>query len=99
MATLTRTGAQVPLSISVSAYLSQRFIQPIPTKDGKVLRTVREAREYMLALPAGRASREQWQQTAKLLLDEAPVYALSQQIQLALLYDGKLDSRAMEAHE
>ena len=38
--------------------VSQKLTRPIPTKDGGTLRTVRDAREYMLALPDGRALRE-----------------------------------------
>ena len=33
------------------AYLRQKLTQPLPTKDGAVLRTIGEAANYMLALP------------------------------------------------
>jgi hypothetical protein len=33
------------------AYLSQKLTQPLPTKDGAVLRTIGEAANYVLALP------------------------------------------------
>src|SRR3979411_2950802 len=33
------------------AYLRQKLTQPLPTKDGAVLRTIGEAAHYMLALP------------------------------------------------
>jgi hypothetical protein len=33
------------------AYLSQKLAQPLPTKDGGVLRTIGEAAAYTLALP------------------------------------------------
>jgi len=35
-------------------YLSQKLTQPLPTKDGGTLRTVLDARTYMLALSKGR---------------------------------------------
>jgi hypothetical protein len=38
-----------------SAYLSQKLSQPLPTKDGGVLRTIGEAAAYMLALPVEHA--------------------------------------------
>jgi hypothetical protein len=37
-----------------AAYLSQKLAQPLPTKDGGVLRTIGEAVTYMLALPRDR---------------------------------------------
>jgi hypothetical protein len=38
-----------------SRYLSQKLAEPVPTTDGGVLRTIAEARDYMLALPHKRA--------------------------------------------
>ena len=35
------------------AYLSQKLTRPIPTKEGGTLRTILDARAYMLALPSG----------------------------------------------
>jgi hypothetical protein len=83
--------------MSSPAYLSQNLTRPILTKDGETLRTIREARDYMLALPDGRALREQWQVAANMIIEHASVPALSRQIELALLYEGKLDIAAMEA--
>jgi hypothetical protein len=34
------------------AYLSQKLAQPLPTKDGSVLRTIGEAADYILAAPS-----------------------------------------------
>jgi hypothetical protein len=73
------------------AYLSQKLTRPIPTKDGGTLRTVAEAREYMLGLSKSRELRAQWQRAAELLLAEADVADFSRQVQLALFYDAKLD--------
>jgi hypothetical protein len=66
------------------AYLSQKLTRPVPTKDGGLLRTIAEARDYMLALPDHRELRQSWQRAAELLLAQADVILVSQQIQLAL---------------
>jgi hypothetical protein len=71
-------------------YLSQKLTRPIVAKDGGTLRTVLDARTYMLALSKDREHRAQWQRAAELLLAEADVDALSRQIELALFYDAKL---------
>jgi hypothetical protein len=55
------------------------------------VRTVLDARTYMLALSKGREVRAQWQRAAELLLAEAPVADFSKQIELALFYNAKLD--------
>ena len=58
------------------AYLSQKLVQPLPTKEGVILRTVGEAANYVLALPPERAEhRNRWRHAAKLLLDQADVAA------------------------
>ena len=44
-------GAYVP---AVSPYLSEKLTRPLVTKDGRTLRTVLDARAYMLALPKHR---------------------------------------------
>jgi hypothetical protein len=72
-------------------YLSQKLTRPLYTKDGGTLRTVIDARTYMLALSKIRERRAQWQRAAELLLAEADVADLSRQIELALFYDAKLD--------
>jgi hypothetical protein len=77
------------------AYLSKKLTRPLPTKDGGTLRTVAEARTYMLGLSKARELRAQWQRAAELLLAEADVADFSKQIELALFYDAKLDVAAM----
>jgi hypothetical protein len=77
------------------AYLSKKLARPLSTKDGGTLRTVAEARTYMLGLSTARELRAQWQRTAELLLAEADVGAFSKQVELALFYDAKLDVAAM----
>jgi hypothetical protein len=76
-------------------YLSRKLIQPLRTKDGGTLRTVFDARTYILALSKQRETSAQWQRAAAMLLEQADVVDLSSQIQLALFYDGKLDLAAL----
>jgi hypothetical protein len=79
-----------------SAYLSEKLSQPLPTKDGGVLRTIGEAAAYMLALPVEHAEGcARWRHAAQLLLDQAEVAAVSRQVHLALFYDAQLDIGAM----
>ena len=68
---------------------------PSRPKDGGTLRTVLDARAYMLRLSKDRERSARWQRAAQLLLARADVGAVSRQLELALLYDGKLDVRAM----
>jgi hypothetical protein len=82
-------GAYVP-AVS-SAYLSRKLTRPLVTKDGGTLRTVLDARAYMLALPKHRETSARWQYAAELLLDGADVADFSKQVELALFYDAKLD--------
>jgi hypothetical protein len=53
-----------------SVYLSQKLTRPLP-KDGGTLRTVAEARTYMIGLPKQRALQTRWQRVAGLILEEA----------------------------
>jgi hypothetical protein len=55
------------------AYLSRKLTRPLPTKDGGTLRTVLDARAYMLGLSKDRERRTQWQHAAELLLAQADV--------------------------
>ena len=73
------------------AYLSKKLIQPVPTKDGGTLRTIREAWEYMAAISKEREQRRHWQHVRKMILEEVDVAAISWQLRLAVLKDAKLD--------
>src|SRR5262249_11645359 len=57
--------------------------------------TVLDARAYMLRLSKDRERSARWQRVAQLLLAKADVGTVTRQLELALLYDGKLDVRAM----
>jgi hypothetical protein len=71
-------------------YLSRKLSRPIPIKDGGMLRTVLDARSYMLGLSKDRELCPRWQRACELLLAEAEVAALSKAVELALFYDAKL---------
>ena len=71
-------------------YLPRKLTRPIRTKDSGALRTVLDARTYMLALSKDREHRAQWQRAAELLLAEADVAAFSTQVELALFMEAKL---------
>ena len=93
---LLATPAQVCAMSLPAAYLSQNLTQPLPSKDGGVLRTIGEAANYMLALPPARGERcQRWRQATKLILEQADVAAVSHQVHLALFYDAQLDIKAM----
>ena len=88
--------AQICAMSLPAAYLSQNLTQPLPSKDGGVLRTIGEAANYMLALPPARGERcQRWRQATKLILEQADVAAVSHQVHLALFYDAQLDIKAM----
>jgi hypothetical protein len=78
------------------AYLSQKLDQPLPTKDGGTLRTVADARAYMLGLSKQRELQTRWQRVAELIL-EADIGAVSRQLELALFMDANLDVAKMPA--
>ena len=77
------------------AYLKSKLIPPIATKDGGVLRTVEDARAYMLRLSKGRGQRWHWQQVRELIDQEADVDAVTWKLRLAILKDAKLDLTAL----
>jgi signal transduction histidine kinase len=52
-------------------YLSKKLTRPLPTKDGGKLRTVADARTYMLGLSKQRELQTRWQRVAGLVLEEA----------------------------
>ena len=76
-----------------SEYLSEKLTPyPLPTKDGGVLRTIGDARAYVQALSKTRKSRAHWKRASLLLQEEVGAAALTLQVQVALVMDGKLDN-------
>jgi hypothetical protein len=64
------------------AYLPQKLTRPLVTKDGGTLRTVLDARAYMLALSKDREHSARWQRAAELLLTQADVTDFSTAVEL-----------------
>ena len=64
---------------------------PLPTKDGGLLRTIGDARAYMLALSEERELRDHWKPAYRLLVHGARAAPLTLQVYVALLKDGQLD--------
>ena len=78
-------------------YLSQNLDCPLPTKAGGILRTLRDAVEYMTATGEQREARQHWQRAAKLILSKADVMSVSRSLELALFMDANLDVSKVQA--
>ena len=72
-------------------YLSQKVDRPLPTKDGGILRTIRDACDYMTGICKQRELRQHWQRVCKLILAKEDVLTVSRALELALFMDAKLD--------
>jgi hypothetical protein len=95
------TSVQVPLGPMQMAfshdYLAEQLTpHPLPTRDGGVLRTIGDARAYMLALSKEREWRDHWKDAYRLLVVGADAAALTRQVHVALSRDGQLDVEAFE---
>jgi hypothetical protein len=64
---------------------------PLPIKGGDILRTIQDARAYMLTLGPHREMRNHWQYACQLLMEEADVEVVTWQLHRALFMDGKFD--------
>ena len=78
------------------AYLSKKLSYPLPTKGGDVLRTIRDAQDYLLTLSSHRQTRNHWQHVCQLMLEEADVETVTSQLQRALFMDSDLDIAAFQ---
>ena len=56
-----------------------------------LLRTIRDACDYMTGMGKQRELRSHWQRACKLILAKADVMTVSRALELALFYDAKLD--------
>jgi hypothetical protein len=66
--------------------------RPVVVKGGPTLRTLREARDFVLAQPDEIQLRRSWQRAAELLLaavDGADVEAVTKQVELALFLEAR----------
>jgi hypothetical protein len=91
----TKTQGYILFVMDTPAVSRAYLRESDPTPHGGTLRTVLDARAYMLRLSKDWERSARWQRAAKLLVAKADVGAVSRQLELALLYDGKLDVRAM----
>lgn len=71
-------------------FKSRNLPEPLRTKDGQTIATTGEARDYALALPESLSARRDWQHLAGLLLNNAPVAEIGEQLRLALFQSGRL---------
>jgi hypothetical protein len=95
------TNVQIPLGPMQMGfspdYLAEQLTPyPLPTKDGGMLRTIGDARAYMLALSKEREWRDHWKEAYRLLVVGGGAAALTRQVHLALSRDGQLDVGAFE---
>jgi hypothetical protein len=72
-------------SIRVARYQGKNWF--LPTKDGGILRTIRDACNYMTGIGKQRELRSHWQRACKLILAKEDVLTVSR----ALFYDAQLD--------
>jgi hypothetical protein len=70
-------------------YLSQKLDRPLPTKDGGILRTIRDACDYMTCMGKKRELQTHWQRLAKLILAKEDVLTVSRALELALFMDAR----------
>jgi hypothetical protein len=66
---------------------------PLLTKDGGLLRTIGNARAYMLALSKEREWQDHWKAAYRLLVQGAAAELLTRQVRLALSRDGELQAK------
>ena len=76
------TKVQIPLGSTQMVfspdYLAEQLTPyPLPTKDAGVLRTIGDARAYMLALSKEREWRDHWKDAYRLLVEGASAAALT----------------------
>jgi hypothetical protein len=73
-------------------YFAKKLTLSLPTKDGGVVRPVRDVDAYLEALPNTRRLQVHWQHAKRLLLrgNRHHVAALTQRVQVALFLDGQL---------
>ena len=73
---------------------SDKLTRPVrDMREDITLRTRHDARLYMAELPEHRAIETQWQIATKLLLDGAGAEVLTTAIELALMYEARLDMK------
>ena len=86
------------LSAMTPEYLAKPLTPfPLPTTDGWMLRTIGDTGAYILALPKRRKRLAHWEQVRRLIVKQAGVATVTQQVHHALSKDDKLDVFAFES--
>src|SRR3954467_9026687 len=79
-------------------YLAQPLTPfPLPTTDGGMLRTIGDTGAFILALPKRRKRLAHWEQVRRLIVKQAGVATVTQQVHHALSKDDKLDVCVFES--
>jgi hypothetical protein len=76
-----------------TAYLVRQLTRSLATTDGGTLVTIGDAYMYMTGIPEDRQLSETWQRIRQLMLKGVPPAELTDQLQIALFMDAKLDFR------
>ena len=74
-------------------YLLNKLVLPLPIKGGGLLRTVDDARAYVLALPS--PAQPEWELAWTLISKEADIPAVTRQVLIALLLADQLDLKVL----
>ena len=101
---LLPVGHWCPVGNAVGMFSPGYLAEPLtpyslPTKDGGLLRTIGDARAYMVALSEERAWRAHWKPAYRLLVHGAGAAPLTLQVYVALLKDGQLDLEETRPHD
>jgi hypothetical protein len=72
-------------------YLSQALDRPLLSLHGGILRTIRDACDYMTGMDKKRELRTHWQRACMLILAKEDVLTVSRALELALFMGAKLD--------
>jgi len=73
------------------ACLAAKLVEPLPTTDDGVLRTIGDAVAYRTGMSKHREVKQAWQHACRLILSRADAEAITHQLSLTPFMDSKLD--------
>ena len=88
-----RAGHALRSVVRPTSYLLKKLVLPLPIKGGGLLRTVDDARAYVLALPS--PVQPEWELAWTLISREADIPAVTRQVLIALLLADQLDLKVL----
>ena len=88
-----RAGHALRSVVRPTSYLLKKLVLPLPIKGGGLLRTVDDARAYVLALPS--PIQPEWELAWTLISKEADIPAVTRQVLIALLLADQLDLKVL----